>query len=76
MLRCDYVSFFIYRLEHGPDSQVALVLVGEGIDVNAITEEISKQCNALPHEDFASRALSHSFMVFAHDMIEVYIKSL
>lgn len=51
------------------------MLVGEGIDVNAITEEISKQCNALPRGDVASKALSHSFMVFAHDMIKVYIKS-
>lgn len=41
------------------------------MDVKAIEEEISKQCQSLPRGDFASKALSHSFTVFARDMVEV-----
>ncbi|KAF3321641.1 Histidinol dehydrogenase [Carex littledalei] len=58
------------QAEHGPDSQVVLVVAGEGIDVEAIEAEVSKQCAALPRGDFASKALSHSFIVFARDMAE------
>ncbi|XP_076911744.1 histidinol dehydrogenase, chloroplastic-like [Bidens hawaiensis] len=58
------------QAEHGPDSQVVLVIVGEGVDIKAIDEEITKQCNNLPRGEFASKALSHSFTVFARDMIE------
>ncbi|KAK9062975.1 hypothetical protein SSX86_016845 [Deinandra increscens subsp. villosa] len=58
------------QAEHGPDSQVVLVIAGEGIDIKAIDEEITKQCNSLPRGEFASKALSHSFTVFARDMVE------
>ncbi|KAL3623281.1 Histidinol dehydrogenase, chloroplastic [Castilleja foliolosa] len=58
------------QAEHGPDSQVVLVVSGEGVDINAIEDEISKQCNSLPRGDFASKALSHSFIVYARDMVE------
>lgn len=60
-----------FQAEHGPDSQVVLVIAGEGVDFKAIEEEISKQCNSLPRGDFASKALNHSFTVFARDMVEV-----
>ncbi|KAK8681475.1 hypothetical protein V6N13_053877 [Hibiscus sabdariffa] len=60
----------IGNAEHGPDSQVVLVIVGEGVDLKAIEEEISKQCQSLPRGDFASKALGHSFTVFARDMVE------
>ncbi|MED6122451.1 hypothetical protein PIB30_039931 [Stylosanthes scabra] len=33
-----------FQAEHGPDSQVVLVIAGEGVNVNAIEEELSKQC--------------------------------
>lgn len=59
------------QAEHGPDSQVVLVIAGDGVDMKAIEEEISKQCQSLPRGAFASKALSHSFTVFAHDMVEV-----
>ncbi|CAH8346425.1 unnamed protein product [Eruca vesicaria subsp. sativa] len=59
------------QAEHGPDSQVVLVVVGDGVNLKAIEEEIAKQCNNLPRGEFASKALSHSFTVFARDMIEV-----
>ncbi|XP_039002414.1 histidinol dehydrogenase, chloroplastic [Hibiscus syriacus] len=58
------------QAEHGPDSQVVLVIAGEGVDFKAIEEEISKQCQSLPRGDFASKALGHSFTVFARDMVE------
>ncbi|KAL5771823.1 hypothetical protein ACOSQ2_011747 [Xanthoceras sorbifolium] len=58
------------QAEHGPDSQVVLVVAGDGVDLRAIEEEISKQCQSLPRGEFALKALSHSFTVFAHDMME------
>lgn len=60
-----------FQAEHGPDSQVVLVIAGDGVDVNAIQEELSQQCQSLPRGEFASKALSHSFIVHAHDMLEV-----
>lgn len=64
---------FPFQAEHGPDSQVVLVLAGEGVDITAIEDEIEKQCNSLPRGAFASKALSHSFTVHARDMVEVCI---
>ncbi|KAG2545440.1 hypothetical protein PVAP13_9KG309471 [Panicum virgatum] len=58
------------QAEHGPDSQVVLVIAGDGVDLDTIEAEVSKQCNALPRGEFASKALSHSFTVFAKDMVE------
>ncbi|KAH1102483.1 hypothetical protein GYH30_036833 [Glycine max] len=58
------------QVEHGPDSQVVPVISGEGVDLNAIEEELSKQCQRLPRGEFAAKALSHSFIVYAHDMLE------
>ncbi|KAG9154384.1 hypothetical protein Leryth_000817 [Lithospermum erythrorhizon] len=58
------------QAEHGPDSQVVLVIAGDGVDLNAISEEINKQCQTLPRGEFALKALGHSFSVFARDMIE------
>ncbi|KAM0925256.1 hypothetical protein ACQ4PT_004288 [Festuca glaucescens] len=58
------------QAEHGPDSQVVLVIAGDGVDLGAIEAEVSKQCDALPRGEFASKALGHSFTVFARDMVE------
>ncbi|XP_065882122.1 histidinol dehydrogenase, chloroplastic isoform X2 [Euphorbia lathyris] len=58
------------QAEHGPDSQVVLVIVGDDVDLEAIEKEISKQCNSLPRGDYASKALGHSFTVRARDMAE------
>ncbi|XP_058082752.1 histidinol dehydrogenase, chloroplastic isoform X2 [Magnolia sinica] len=58
------------QAEHGPDSQVVLVISGDDVDVAAIEVEISKQCESLPRGEFAAKALSHSFTVFARDMVE------
>lgn len=65
------------QAEHGPDSQVVLVIAGDGVDIKATEEEINKQCGSLPRGEFASKALSHSFVVFARDMAEaVYFSNL
>ncbi|KAL5097697.1 hypothetical protein RYX36_002024 [Vicia faba] len=58
------------QAEHGPDSQVVLVIAGDGVDQSAIQEELSKQCQSLPRGEFAAKALSHSFIVHARDMLE------
>ncbi|PON94729.1 Histidinol dehydrogenase, monofunctional [Trema orientale] len=58
------------QAEHGPDSQVVLVIAGDGVDFKAIEDELKKQCDSLPRGEFASKALSHSFTVFARDMVE------
>lgn len=60
-----------FQAEHGPDSQVVLVIVGDDVDIAAIEAEISKQCDSLPRGEFASKALSHSFTIIARDMVEV-----
>lgn len=62
---------FHFQAEHGPDSQVVLVISGDGVDLRAIEEEISKQCESLPRGEIASKALSHSYTVYARDMVEV-----
>lgn len=58
------------QAEHGPDSQVVLVISGDGLDISAVEGEIDKQCKNLPRGEFASKALGHSFIVFARDMVE------
>ncbi|KAH7849945.1 hypothetical protein Vadar_025391 [Vaccinium darrowii] len=63
-------SDLLSQAEHGPDSQVVLVIAGEGVDIKAIEEEITKQCNSLPRREYASKALDHSFTVFTRDMVE------
>lgn len=50
------------QAEHGPDSQVVLVSL-PGADVRAIQEQVEVQCSALPRNDTARKALSHSYAV-------------
>lgn len=61
----------MFQAEHGPDSQVVLIVAGDGVDITAIEDQINKQCNSLPRGSFAAKALSHSFIVHARDMVEV-----
>ncbi|XP_042441450.1 histidinol dehydrogenase, chloroplastic-like [Zingiber officinale] len=56
------------QAEHGPDSQVVLVIAGDGVNVDAILAEVSKQCDSLPRGEFASKSLGHSFVVY-HPMV-------
>ncbi|KAL9229072.1 hypothetical protein vseg_004586 [Gypsophila vaccaria] len=58
------------QAEHGPDSQVVLVIAGDGVNLTAIEDEITRQCQSLPRGEFAAKALSHSFTVSARDMVE------
>ncbi|EFJ27113.1 hypothetical protein SELMODRAFT_96933, partial [Selaginella moellendorffii] len=57
------------QAEHGPDSQVVLVAVGS-VDLEAIEQQVYKQCQELPRGDIASVALGHSFIVVAPGMAE------
>uniref|UniRef100_A0A0D6R3T0 Histidinol dehydrogenase, chloroplastic n=1 Tax=Araucaria cunninghamii TaxID=56994 RepID=A0A0D6R3T0_ARACU len=63
-------SDLLSQAEHGPDSQVVLVVVGQGVNLDAIEMELEKQCNELPRGEFAAKALTHSFTVIASNMIE------
>lgn len=58
------------QAEHGPDSQVVLVLVGEGVNLDEIEMELEKQCKSLPRGQFAAKALTHSFTVLARNKAE------
>ncbi|KAL8115481.1 hypothetical protein AgCh_022106 [Apium graveolens] len=70
VLTSQLVSFLFIQAEHGPDSQVVLVIAGDGMDISAVEVEIDKQCKNLPRGQFASKALSHNFIVFARDMVQ------
>ena len=50
------------QAEHGPDSQVVLVAL-KGCDLPAIGAEVERQLAALPRNEFAAQALSHSYTV-------------
>ncbi|CAL5225499.1 g8327 [Coccomyxa viridis] len=52
------------QAEHGPDSQVVLVAL-PGVDIGKIEGEVQKQCDALPRNEVARQALSHSCIVMA-----------
>ncbi|CAA3033286.1 histidinol dehydrogenase, chloroplastic isoform X2 [Olea europaea subsp. europaea] len=60
------------QAEHGSDSQVVLVIAGDGVDLTVVLDELNKQCKSLPRGEFALKALSHSFAVFARDMVETF----
>lgn len=46
------------------------MIAGDGLDISSVEVEIDKQCKNLPRGEFASKALSHSFIAFARDMVE------
>lgn len=50
------------QAEHGPDSQVVLLTL-PGTDVQAISREVTKQCDALPRNTTARKALTHSYVI-------------
>ncbi|MCO5589223.1 hypothetical protein L7F22_043189 [Adiantum nelumboides] len=57
------------QAEHGPDSQVVLVGVGD-INLKLIKAELSRQCEELPRGDTAAKALTHSYTLLVPDMTE------
>ena len=58
------------QAEHGPDSQVVLVVTPD-VNVERIVEEVRVQANKLPRADITEKALSHSYCVVVKDMDEV-----
>lgn len=57
------------QAEHGPDSQVVLVVTND-VDLDSIQAEVKRQCDLLPRSDMAVSALSHSFCVVADSLEE------
>ncbi len=55
-------SDLLSQAEHGPDSQVVLVTVGN-MDPEPVNTAIREQLASLPRADTAKRALSHSFLM-------------
>ena len=58
------------QAEHGPDSQVVLVVTPD-VNVERIVEEVRVQANKLPRADITEKALSHSYCVVVKDIDEV-----
>jgi hypothetical protein len=50
------------QAEHGPDSQVVLLAL-PGVDLDAVQLQVQKQCDELPRNETARKALSHSCIV-------------
>jgi histidinol dehydrogenase len=50
------------QAEHGPDSQVVLLAL-PGVDLDAVQLAVQKQCDELPRNETARKALSHSCIV-------------
>eukprot|EP00877_Chromochloris_zofingiensis_P009730 jgi/Chrzof1/500/Cz01g18040.t1 len=57
------------QAEHGPDSQVVLLAL-PGVDLESVQREVDRQCDALPRNETARRALSHSCVVQVSSMDE------
>jgi len=59
----DHVAAdLLSQAEHGADSQSVLVAL-KGCDLEKIQDEVKAQCEALPRNEMAVKALSHSFIV-------------
>lgn len=55
-------SDLLSQAEHGPDSQVMLVLKGDKL-LTAIQEEVKQQLNVLPRKEIARKALDNSRII-------------
>ncbi|MDG5768096.1 histidinol dehydrogenase [Balneolales bacterium ANBcel1] len=70
-------SDLLSQAEHGPDSQVVLVTVGD-LDPEPVNSELKKQLENLPRAETARKALSHSFEIVtetagqAIDVVNLY----
>jgi histidinol dehydrogenase len=61
------------QAEHGPDSQVVLVMKGDAL-LPKIEEEVSRQLDLLPRREIAAKALHNSRIIIVNDdtsMIEL-----
>ncbi|KAH7292322.1 hypothetical protein KP509_29G061700 [Ceratopteris richardii] len=66
---CHVAADLLSQAEHGEDSQVVLVGVGD-IDFESIKSELRQQCKELPRGDTAEKALNHSYILLVPDMAE------
>ncbi|HXK75386.1 MAG TPA: histidinol dehydrogenase [Bacteroidaceae bacterium] len=57
------------QAEHGVDSQAILITTSEKL-VREVQDEVTKQLDVLPRQEFAAQALSHSRILLVHDMDE------
>lgn len=57
------------QAEHGVDSQAILITTSEKL-VQEVQDEVTKQLDVLPRQEFAAQALSHSRILLVHDMDE------
>jgi histidinol dehydrogenase len=53
------------QAEHGPDSQVVLLAL-PGVDLDAVQTQVQKQCDELPRNETARKALAHSCILQVH----------
>lgn len=60
-------SDLLAQAEHGPDSQVILVVTSAEL-VGAVVGELASQLEALPRKDIARRALEHARFIVAEDV--------
>jgi histidinol dehydrogenase len=54
------------QAEHGPDSQVVLVVNNESL-IEAVQQELDKQLDALPRKELAAQALQNSKIIVAEN---------
>ena len=57
------------QAEHGPDSQVVLVVTPD-VDLDAITAQVAAQAAKLPRAEITAKALAHSYAVVVKDLAE------
>lgn len=62
-------SDLLAQAEHGPNSQVILLTPSLKL-VNLVLKELETQLVQLPRSDLIKKALSKSFIIFTHDLLE------
>ena len=62
-------SDLLSQAEHGPDSQVVLV-ISDLSKLNTIEKEIKIQLNSLPRKEIATKALENSRVIFFDDRVK------
>jgi len=62
------------QAEHGPDSQVVLLAL-PGVDLDAVQLAVQRQCDELPRNETARKALSHSCAVQVREAADACVRS-
>jgi histidinol dehydrogenase len=68
------VADLLSQAEHGPDSQVLLVSDSEVL-LDAVQNEVLRQCAALPRAEVAWRSLAHSRMIRVESIAQAFAVS-